>query len=157
MTIVSKTYNSAGHDKGPETGRGIGPDGLQHRHLMFDLLGLDGACAVIVDLLVGIVDGAAVGGRLRLDLCHGGRLLCLDVAHVGDVSVGDDEQTERERKKTVGTDAAEAGAAGVLKSFAARYDDPPPKSLLQSTPQSEKLMDHPGPCPPQTSAHPVCV
>ena len=51
---------------------------------MFDILGIDGACSVVVDLLVAVVDGSARGAGLHLDLRRGGRLLCIDVIHVAD-------------------------------------------------------------------------
>ena len=43
---------------------------------MFDLLGIDGACSVVVDLFVDVaVDRYARGDGLRLDLRRGGLLL----------------------------------------------------------------------------------
>lgn len=70
----ARAYNGAGHDECPPTGGGIGLDRLEHRHIMFDLLGIDGARSVVVDLLVDIVDRSARGAGLRLDL-RCGRLL----------------------------------------------------------------------------------
>lgn len=76
-----KAYNGAGHDECPPTGSGIGLDSLEHRHVMFELLGLDGARSVVIDLL--IVDSFALEVGLRLDLGRHG-LLCGDVTHVDD-------------------------------------------------------------------------
>ena len=58
-------YNGAGHDECPPAGSGVGPDSLQHRHVMFDLLGINGARSVVVDLHIASFD---IGGALRLDL-----------------------------------------------------------------------------------------
>ena len=91
----ARAYNGARHYERPPTGSGIGLDSLEHRHIMFDLLGIDGACSVVVhvDLLVDIVDRSARGGRLHLDLRRGVRLLVDEGIHV-DVDV--DERFLRE-------------------------------------------------------------
>ena len=62
-------YDGAGHDECPPAGSGVGPDSLQHRHVMFDLLGIDGARSVVVDLFAdSSMASFGIGDALRLDL-----------------------------------------------------------------------------------------
>ena len=77
-----RAYNGARHDECPPAGSRIRLDSLDHGHIMFDLLGINGACSVVVDLLVHVVDRTARRGRQRLDLGRRGRLLGVDVVHV---------------------------------------------------------------------------
>lgn len=42
IVLTRKTYNCAGHDKGPERSHGVSLHGLNDRHVVFDILGLDG-------------------------------------------------------------------------------------------------------------------
>jgi hypothetical protein len=64
----ARTYNGARHYECPPAGSGIGLDSLEHSHIMFDLLGIDGTRSVVVDLLADIVNRSAWGAGLRLDL-----------------------------------------------------------------------------------------
>jgi hypothetical protein len=78
----ARAYNGARHYECPPTGSGIGLDSLEHRHIMFDLLGIDSACSVVVHAaLLVIVDRSARGGGLHLDLRRWVRLL-VEVIHV---------------------------------------------------------------------------
>jgi hypothetical protein len=82
----ARAYNGARHDECPPTGSGIGLDGLEHSHVMFDLLGIDGTRSVVVGLVADmIVERSALGGGVGLDLMRYGRLLCEVVVHVDDL------------------------------------------------------------------------
>jgi hypothetical protein len=54
-------YNGAGHDERPERGHGIGADGLEHAHVVFRILGLDGTSLVDLALLLIVEGGGMVG------------------------------------------------------------------------------------------------
>ena len=95
------TYDSTRHNECPPTGSWIGLDGLEHRHVMFDLLSIDGARPVVVDLLPTI-GRAAIGGRLRLHLHRSRRLLLNLVIHVEQFlvrNVRDEENGWKKREK----------------------------------------------------------
>ena len=73
--MVRRTYNGARHNECPPTSSRIGLDGLHNSHIKLDLLRIDSSRAIVVGLLIGIVDGAIVVGRVGLDLRRMHRLL----------------------------------------------------------------------------------
>ncbi len=79
----SVAHNRCGHDESPEASHGIESDGLQHSHVVFRVLRLDGIRLVCRGrrLLVKI-GGVVEVGMMRLDLGEvAGRLGIADVAH----------------------------------------------------------------------------
>lgn len=78
---IEKAHNGAGYDKCPERSHRVGFDGLQHRHVMLCILGLNGIGLEVCDgRLLGEDDvllhllGMAVGFGLDVEIAtHGGQ------------------------------------------------------------------------------------